>query len=1337
MKTKKINILVLLIVLVCCVILAFSACVKTSNEEHKHTYALEWSYDKDYHWHNANCEHTDEKQDRSAHILADGKCSVCGYKKSESNNPNQPDNPEKPQTKYTVKFDLNGGEEKINDMQFAVGELMSTLPIPARKGYVFICWKDNVFEDEYNTASTMPNYDLHLFAIWEKEIGEYEDDYVYFKPALAGYKNWEIQDEYRKDVDKFVYVEITSDDLNGKVGEENNFNLRTLDGMEYKVKPGFTWMWYQGSFDVPNGAQRFTLHYGSNVQFISISDNSGVVRQTYLLDIYVRRDYNINLYKNVFDTKPYDSVRVIENDRLPVDTAIYNSQFEFDSRVYFNEETNRFEKFVYSTPIRSDWDLYQTYMPITIIPDLQEGTLEDKLVVTPYTQYFTLPSPQKDGYDFLGWKLEDGKYFTNVQGYSGINYVSEENNPSKLTAEYAEKKYYYDFENDELKTYRMVPVVTYTDETMSKILEIIYTPYDSDCVIPTKTPNKDGYLFKDWKTYFKDEKSNFDKNLSWYEFNTKITQPLALVPDMELSQNAVSLNNAKTYTNQATYYMYLPAKQEYTLKISTTDNVKFTVDKYGSEIAKDYTATSSTPAIVKLNYYVYNLGATVRSTGYVTFSIKSLSGNFTVELLGATADSDGKPLDIDPNNFTAEGEEITFNVTEVLGKKWIGWYDEQVKLTEETSFTFNMPSDNTIYTAKYEINKELLPFDFTSTATKLTILGIKDKAVSNIIVPDCVTSIEKGVFSDCNNLKSITIPFVGATKNGTRNTHFGYIFGASSSSANSSSVPTSLREVVITSGTSIDYYAFNGCSSLTSIEIPSGVTSIGREAFDGCSSLTSIEIPSSVTSIGSSAFSGCSSLTSMILPFVGSSANATSASSSTLLGYIFGTSSYTGGVSTEQRYRIGSSSIYYIPSSLKNVTITGGKIFYGAFYNCSNVTSIEITSSVTSIGNSAFYGCSKLTSIEIPNSVTSIGDSAFCFCSSLTSIEIPSSVTSIGDSAFESCSSLTSITLPFIKMHFGYIFGASSSSANSNYVPETLKEVIITGGKSIGSSAFEGCSSVTSIEIQSGVTSIGNWAFKYCSSLTSIEISSSVTSIGSSAFSRCSSLTSIEIPSSVTSIGSSAFEGCSSLTSIEIPSSVTSIGLSAFEYCSSLTGVYITDIASWCAIEFGNSSANPLNYAKTKNLYLNNELVTDLIIPSSVTSIGSYVFYNCSNVTSIVIPSSVTSIGDSAFSGCSSLTSIEIPSGVTSIGDYAFYNCSSLTSIEIPNSVTSIGDSAFWFCSSLASIVIPSSVTSIGWQTFSGCSGLTIYCEAESQPSGWDSSWNSSNRPVVWGYKQG
>ena len=197
---------------------------------------------------------------------------------------------------------------------------------------------------------------------------------------------------------------------------------------------------------------------------------------------------------------------------------------------------------------------------------------------------------------------------------------------------------------------------------------------------------------------------------------------------------------------------------------------------------------------------------------------------------------------------------------------------------------------------------------------------------------------------------------------------------------------------------------------------------------------------------------------------------------------------------------------------------------------------------------------------------------------------------------------------------------------------------------------------------------------------------------------------------SVTSIGDFAFSGCSALTSVTIPNSVTSIGSFAFSGCSALTNVYYNgSVADWCQIEFSDISSTPL--FNGANFYINNQLVTDLVIPDEVTTIKSYAFYGCSALTSVTIPNSVTSIEYGAFYGCSALTSVTIPNSVTSIGRSAFEECSALTSVTIPNSVTSIGSDAFYQCSALTSVTIGNKVQNIYSDTFSDCSQLdTITC---------------------------
>ncbi|MDD5705173.1 MAG: leucine-rich repeat domain-containing protein [Kiritimatiellae bacterium] len=258
--------------------------------------------------------------------------------------------------------------------------------------------------------------------------------------------------------------------------------------------------------------------------------------------------------------------------------------------------------------------------------------------------------------------------------------------------------------------------------------------------------------------------------------------------------------------------------------------------------------------------------------------------------------------------------------------------------------------------------------------------------------------------------------------------------------------------------TFIGDFAFQFCTSLANISIPSSVTIIGYCAFESCTSVTSVTVPSSVITIDDFAFASCFALTNISVD----SANTCYSSEQ---GILFDKTQ-----ATLIQCPAGKSGGYTIPSS---VTIIGDY----AFFYCTSLTSVTIPSSVTYIGG-AFYSCTSLTNVTIPSSVTTIGDYAFFPCTALTSVSIPSNVTTIGDSAFNNCTSLSNVTIP--------------SSVTT-----------------IGDNAFENCTSLSNVTIPSSVTYLGNWAFAHCTSLTNVTIPSSVTTIGSFLFYHCTALSSV------------------------------------------------------------------------------------------------------------------------------------------------------------------------------------------------------------------------------------
>lgn len=418
---------------------------------------------------------------------------------------------------------------------------------------------------------------------------------------------------------------------------------------------------------------------------------------------------------------------------------------------------------------------------------------------------------------------------------------------------------------------------------------------------------------------------------------------------------------------------------------------------------------------------------------------------------------------------------------------------------------------------------------------------------------------------------------------------------------------TSLTNVTFGSGiTSIGSSAFLNCTSLTTITLPTNLTSISNDAFRNCG-ITSISIPANVNTIGQMAFAGCLNLSTITVD-VGN------AYFSDLDDVLFNYDQ-----TTLVQFPAGVGGSYIIPDGVISLN-------YGSFYNCSNLTGVDIPDSVTTIGDYTFYNCSNISTIEIPDLVSRIQPYTFYNCTGLTSVDIPSIVYYIGAYAFYNCSSLTSVDIP------------------------------------------------------SGITFIYEWSFYNCTSITSIVLPSGVTAISTRAFQGVQ-FTNFIIPPSVTTIGSLAFYQ-TKITSIYIPDSVFSIGDRAFGDCSDLTAIIVgSSNANYC-------DHNGILYNKSKTTLIQCPCAKagTYSILAGVTNISGYAFYRCNLITGITTEPGPLVIGDYAFAEMASLLNIVLSEGVTGIGQRAFQSLPMITSFSIPASVTSIGGAAFTIDGNLLAI---------------------------------------------------
>ena len=443
------------------------------------------------------------------------------------------------------------------------------------------------------------------------------------------------------------------------------------------------------------------------------------------------------------------------------------------------------------------------------------------------------------------------------------------------------------------------------------------------------------------------------------------------------------------------------------------------------------------------------------------------------------------------------------------------------------------------------------------------------------------------------------------------------------------------------------------------------------------------------------------------------------------------------------------SNIYDHEKKIGTITFDGAisTIPAEAFLVCTNLTSIQLPGSVSTIAERAFYGCNYMEKLIIPASVTSIGVDAFRGCSGEVVIDCE-----IGDNAFEGalfskatinnaivgkeafmdCINLKEVSLPNSITTIPYCTFQNTALENI-MVPE--------GVVSIGDGAFYGCNKLKTAILPESVNTIGVSTFGECRSLQEIKMPSTLASIGSGAFRYCISLLEINIPEGVSSIEDKLFHNCTNLTSLSLPSTLTSLS-GAFYGCEKLTRLNLVDINVWLKLEPKDASGylggeHPFSDSTGGDIYVNGELLTDLVIPNNITTIHGSAFRNVKSLKSVTFGSRVTTIGKMAFDNCSNIDKLTFPKSLSTVGFAAFRNtgiseititkniannssgasifanCDNLTNVTIEDDVTILPNNLFGEntyagggCDRLTSIVIPASITSIGQGVFEGCTSL-------------------------------
>ncbi len=550
------------------------------------------------------------------------------------------------------------------------------------------------------------------------------------------------------------------------------------------------------------------------------------------------------------------------------------------------------------------------------------------------------------------------------------------------------------------------------------------------------------------------------------------------------------------------------------------------------------------------------------------------------------------------------------------------------------------------------------------------------------------------------------------------------------------------------SGETISMGAFSS-SDLTSVDISlSNVKTIAAEAFEYCD-ITTFVWNDKVTSIGDLAFYG-SAFGEFVLPAsVKTIGNEAFQYSEEMTSFSCAPGSVLEKIGDGAFWRCEALEIATLPASIKTIGAD-------AFFYCSALTSIcfledETTgkSKLEKIGNEAF-AYTALTSFTFPETVKvitseSFGGPIFKYCTELTTINLSSTVASF-EGALDGCSSISTITVSADSENFKVAENNSLVLLNktgdtivyiSGLLPAGVLDIssVAQGITRIGPEAFVGQNQITGVIFPASLITIGQSAFENCTALTSLEFANgcSLSTIDAKAFKNCA-LTSLVIPTEVTGIGSeafygnlslasvtfndklattgaSAFAGCTSLLSVSLPASLTKIGDKMFEGCTSLSSATLPD--EWESL--GNymfrycSALTTVNLPSlledTGNYTFEETALETLTLPQYVSEIGTACFRNMTALETVTFEGVIAEIGKQAFKGCVSLTTISFPDGLGVIDDNAFENCTALANISLPGSLLELGKMAFANCG-MTAITIPA-VMDMGDGAFSANAKLS------------------------------